>query len=103
MGENALKSLRQSAGDAHCMLNIAGVCDGQGCVLCHIRLAGTCGMGMKPPDTQATFGCNACHMHFDSNGKHGLKRMSEDWLFYALRGMARTTQWWIDHGYLVVV
>ena len=95
-------ALRQSAGhpDAGCMLNIAGVCTMQGCVLCHIRMMGEVGMGQKPDDTMATFGCGACHTHFDSNGTRGLKRGSEDWLFYALRGMARTHRWWREHGFV---
>ena len=97
-------ALRKSAGhpEAKCHLNIAGVCDMQGCVLCHIRIAGTCGMGLKPDDTQATFGCTACHRMFDSNGTKGLERNGQDWLFYALRGQARTIRWWIDHGYLTI-
>ncbi|MBB3832537.1 hypothetical protein FHR55_000703 [Xanthomonas arboricola] len=96
-------ALRKSAGhhDARCMLNIAGVCDGQGCMLCHIRIAGEVGGAQKPDDVCATFGCGACHRAFDSNGTtHGLKRGSEDWLFYALRGMARTLRWWHQHGFL---
>lgn len=96
------EKLRRSAAEAHCMLNIAGVCDMQGCVLCHIRLNDTCGMGLKPDDVQAVFGCTACHTHFDSNGRKGLKRGSEDWLFYALRGMARTIRWWVENGYISV-
>ncbi len=96
------QKLRDSAGhpDAHCMLNIAGVCDGQGCVLCHIRMAGEVGGGQKPDDTMASFGCGACHTVFDSNGVQGLKRGSEDWLYYGLRGMARTIRWWHQHGFI---
>lgn len=98
------QKLRDSAGhpDAHCMLNIAGVCTGQGCVLCHIRVNGECGTALKPDDTMAAFGCTACHAYFDSNGVHGLERGGEDWLFYALRGMARTWRWWVEHGYVQV-
>jgi hypothetical protein len=50
----------------------------------------------------ATFGCNACHTVFDSNGTHGLTRGGEDWLFYALRGMARTHRWWHQWGFLTI-
>lgn len=104
------QKLRDSAGhyDAHCMLQIEGVCADAttaktaGCVLCHIRMAGEVGGGQKPDDTMAAFGCNACHTVFDSNGVKGLKRGSEEWLFYALRGMARTIRWWHDHGYLTI-
>lgn len=99
------KKLRESAGhhDAHCMLNIAGVCDGQGCVLCHIRIAGEVGGAQKPDDVCATFGCTACHTALDGNGTtKGLVRGSQDWLFYSLRGMARTLRWWHEHGFLTI-
>lgn len=103
-----LSPLRASAGhpEAYCTLQIAGVCGDPttaktaGNVLCHIRLPDFCGMGMKPPDYLAALGCGPCHTHFDSNGKQGLKRGSEDWLFYALRGMARTHQFWHEYGFL---
>lgn len=97
--------LQRSAGheDAHCMLNIAGVCNYEGNVLCHIRLPGLCGGSMKPDDLMASFGCTACHDVFDQRRQvPGLERGSKDWLFYALRGMARTHQWWRVHGYLAV-
>lgn len=99
------QALRDSAGhyDAHCMLNIAGVCDMQGCMLCHIRMKGEVGGGQKPDDIMAAFGCGACHTAFDSNGTtKGLRRGSEDWLFYALRGMARTNRWWHEHGFITI-
>lgn len=98
------QKLRDSAGhhDARCMLNIAGVCTMQGCMLCHIRMMGEVGGGQKPDDTMAAFGCSACHTHFDSNGVRGLKRGSEEWLFYALRGMARTIRWWHEHGFIEI-
>lgn len=96
--------LRKAAAEAHCFLNIAGVCnsyqDGDGAVLCHIRLPGDCGVGMKPDDTCSTFGCAPCHRVFDANGCPPLSET--DWNFYALRGMARTTRWLYDHGYISI-
>jgi len=84
------------------MLNITDVCDPNGgCVLCHVRIPGQGGAGIKPDDTCASFGCVACHDVFDGR-KKGLTRGSEDWLFYALRGMARTQRWWFEHGLLAV-
>ena len=103
--------LRKSAGHhaAHCMLNIQGVCGDAtdaktaGCVLAHIRIAGEVGGAQKPDDFCAVLACNPCHTAFDSNGTgHGLKRGSEDWLYYALRGMARTLRWWHDNGFLAI-
>lgn len=104
------KKLRESAGhhDAHCMLQIEGVCGDAttsktaGNMLCHIRIAGEVGGGQKPDDTMAAFGCGPCHQAFDSNGIRGLERGGADWMFYALRGMARTLRWWHEHGYLTI-
>ncbi len=103
------KKLRESAGhhDAHCMLQIAGVCGDSttaktaGCVLAHIRY-GNAGFGQKPHDIHATFACGPCHTAFDSNGQRGLVRGSEEWLHYALRGQQWTQAWWHDHGYLTI-
>lgn len=102
------QKLRDSAGhpDAYCMLQIAGVCGdateskAAGNMLCHIRLPGECGAGMKPDDTCATFGCGPCHRVFDANGCPPLPH--EEWLFYALRGMTNTMRWWYAHGFLTI-
>jgi hypothetical protein len=105
------EALRKSPGhpDARCMLNIAGVCGDEtdsktaGCILAHIRMSGEVGGAQKPDDICATFACVPCHNHFDNNGTtKGLTRGSEDWLYYGLRGMARTLRWWYDHGYLSI-
>jgi hypothetical protein len=34
-------------------------------VLAHYRLAGTCGVGMKPNDPQGAWSCSACHDEID--------------------------------------
>ena len=34
-------------------------------VLAHYRLAGTCGIGMKPNDLQGAWACSACHDEID--------------------------------------
>lgn len=47
-----------------CTMRIPGVCnwDPETTVLCHSnRLADGKGMGLKAPDTEACFGCSACH------------------------------------------
>lgn len=101
-------ALRKSAGHhaARCMLNIAGVCPDHtesktaGCVLCHIRIVGEVGGGQKPDDHCATLGCGPCHTKFDGNGVPPLPEL--DWWFYALRGMARTHEFWRQHGFLSV-
>lgn len=102
------QKLRDSAGhpDARCMLNIAGVCPDNtesktaGCMVCHIRLVGEVGGGQKPDDVCATFGCGPCHRVFDGNGCAPMPEA--EWLFYALRGMARTLRWWHQHDFLTI-
>jgi hypothetical protein len=102
------QKLRDSAGhhDARCFLNIEGVCPDEtesktaGCMLCHVRLPGDVGGAQKPDDTCATFGCGPCHRKFDANGCDPLPY--EDWLYYAIRGMKRTTRWWYQHGFLTI-
>lgn len=105
------QKLRDSAGhhDAHCMLQIAGVCSDSttaktgGCVLCHFRLPGDVGGAQKPDDLNAGFGCNACHTAIDSNGTtKGIVRCSEEWYGYAMRAMVRTQRWWVNHGFISV-
>ena len=102
------QALRDSAGhpEAYCMLNVAGVCpDGTesktaGNMLCHLRLIGEVGGGQKPDDFCASFGCGPCHTALDGNG---VKPMPEaEWMFYSLRGMARTLRWWHQHGFLSI-
>ena len=34
-------------------------------ILAHYRLAGTCGIGMKPNDLQGAWACSACHDEID--------------------------------------
>lgn len=102
-------ALRKSAGhyDAHCMLQIEGVCGDStptkaaGCVLAHVRY-GNAGFGMKPNDTFGVFACGPCHTAFDSNGTRGIQRGTQEWLHYALRGIDRTQAWWAEHGFLTV-
>lgn len=64
-----MSKLRKSARGKHCTLRIPGVCNGnpETTVLCHIRLPGT-GIGRKPPDWQAVYGCSNCHDAFDGRG-----------------------------------
>lgn len=56
--------IRRSAKGEACTLMIPGVCtnDTSTTVLCHSnRLADGKGMGLKAPDTEACYGCCACH------------------------------------------
>lgn len=53
---------RRAARGQPCLVRLPG-CDGGGetTVLAHYRLAGYCGVGMKPPDVLASYCCGPCH------------------------------------------
>lgn len=66
--------LRDLARDEECLVRIPGICNHSSdtVVLSHYRLAGTCGAGMKPPDTNGAYACSSCHAYTDSReGNHG--------------------------------
>lgn len=70
-------NLRKAARGQPCMVRLPG-CDGGGetTVLAHYRLAGTCGVGIKPPDELGANCCGPCHALVDGRTKppHGLTR-----------------------------
>lgn len=56
--------IRRSAKGEACTMLIPGICNGDPSttVLCHSnRLEDGKGMGLKAPDTEACYGCSACH------------------------------------------
>lgn len=63
--------LRKLAKGKPCLVRIPTVCnhDPATTVLAHIRMAGTCGMGLKPPDTCAAWCCSACHDLIDGRAR----------------------------------
>jgi hypothetical protein len=93
----------QSANGQPCTLEIAG----QPCapretvVLAHIPIPGNHGAALKPDDLCAAYGCSTCHDLLDGRIP-GLERGSADWLFYALRGMARTLRLLHDAGIVTI-
>lgn len=104
------KALRQSAGhpDAYCTVQLEGICPDHtdaktaGCMLAHWRFAGNAGGAQKPDDLCAGLACGPCHTAMDSNGVKGIKRGSEEWLFYAFRSTMRTQRFWYDHGFITI-
>jgi hypothetical protein len=64
-------NLRREARNRDCMVRIPGICDGGGetTVLAHYRLAGTCGVGIKPPDILGAWCCGPCHDMVDGRVK----------------------------------
>lgn len=57
---------RSAARGQSCLIRLPG-CNGGGetTCLCHYRLAGYSGTGLKPPDSMGAFGCSNCHAVVD--------------------------------------
>lgn len=95
-----MKNLRKTARGRECQLRIPGICNfnPETTVLAHYRMAGICGTGIKPGDTQAAFACSSCHDAVDGRIKTGFTR-DELRLFHA-EGVFRTQQILRDEGKL---
>ena len=61
-----MSALRNAARGKACQVRLP-CCNGnpETTVSAHYRLAGTCGVGMKPPDELAADACSACHDECD--------------------------------------
>lgn len=90
-----MTDLTKLARDRECLIRIPGVCNGdrETTVLCHIRMIGVSGGGLKAPDLLGAHGCSACHAVVDGQTKSeygpGERRL------LLLEGMARTQAWLI--------
>jgi len=83
-------NLRKEARGRGCMVRIPDVCNhnSETVVLCHYRLAGVSGIGMKSPDILGAWACSACHDAIDRRAHTDLDR---DYVrLLHLEGMART-------------
>lgn len=89
--------LRSSARGEDCTFNIVGVCnhDNSTTVLCHLPDESG-GMGKKPDDISAAFGCSACHNVLDGRTLVSNWGVDKDW--YMRRAMIRTWRRWIEMG-----
>ena len=58
-----MSKIRKSARGQECQVRFPGICNGnpETVVAAHIRVAGTCGVGMKPSDLATVRACSACH------------------------------------------
>ena len=85
-----MTKLRKEARGRGCMVRIPDVCNhnSETVVLCHYRLAGVSGIGMKSPDVIGAWACSACHDTIDRRAHTDLDR---DYVrLLHLEGMART-------------
>ena len=98
-----MSKIRKSARGQQCQIRLAGICNHnpETVVLAHYRMAGTCGMGMKPSDIQAAYACDICHSAVDGRLKTDLSRDELQTAF--AEGVMRTQQILIKQGLLKVV
>lgn len=91
-------NLRNLANGAPCLIRVPGVCnhDPATTVLCHVRMSGISGMGLKAPDLIAALGCSRCHDFVD--GRSNPANTAEYRRTLLLEGMARTVYYWIEKG-----
>ena len=62
-------NLRREAIDRQCQIRLDG-CQTAPCCLCHFRIIGISGMGMKSPDLFGAWGCASCHEKVDTSMRH---------------------------------
>jgi hypothetical protein len=89
--------LTKAARGRECQIRIPGVCNGnpETTVLAHYRMAGTCGMGMKPNDLQGAWACSACHDYVDSRRNAADRAEARQ---YHAEGVMRTQAILISEG-----
>lgn len=86
-----MSKIRKSARGKQCLVRIPGVCNftPETVIAAHIRIAGTCGVGMKPSDLLTVRACSACHDVIDGRVRpKGLKK--EDLILYVHEAHCRT-------------
>ncbi len=85
-------NLRKLARGRDCMIRIGGVCNfnPETTVLAHYRMAGLCGMGIKPNNLQGAWACSACHDACDGRTKTAYSR--DELRLMHLEGVLRTQQ-----------
>lgn len=62
-----MSKLTKLAKGRQCQVRLNGICNHnpETTVLAHYRMAGTCGVGMKPDDMQGAWACSECHSEID--------------------------------------
>lgn len=95
-------NLRNSARGQDCLIRVPGYClfMPETVVLCHYRIAGISGIGMKSPDLLGAFGCSACHAVVDGQQQSHFTR--EELRLMLAEGVFRTQLVWLDSGILVI-
>ena len=66
-----MSKLTKLARGRDCQVRLPGICNHnpETTVLAHYRLAGTCGMGIKPHDLLGAWACSSCHDEIDRRSR----------------------------------
>lgn len=94
-----MSKITESARGEQCQVRLIGVCNHnpETVVLAHYRMAGTCGVGIKPIDIQGAYACSACHDEIDRRTQY----LEEDEVRLAFaEGVMRTQAILFDKGLL---
>lgn len=86
-----MSKLTNAARDRECQIRYPG-CSSESSttVLAHYRLAGTCGMGIKPNDLQAAWACAYCHDIADGRLRAPAVLSREEVRLFHAEGVMRT-------------
>lgn len=97
-----MTDLRKLARGQHCLIRVPGICTHtpETVVLCHYRMSGISGMGMKSPDLFGAYGCYACHAVVDGHQRCSWSR--QELLIMLAEGVFRTQLILLESGVLVV-
>lgn len=95
-------NLRKAAAGEPCEIRVPGECrrDDAYTVLCHVRIVGISGAGLKAPDVIAALGCDRCHDICDGRVPT-LTYTYEQRRLMLLEGMARTQAKRIEQGLIL--
>lgn len=86
-----MSKLTNAARDRECQVRYPGCSSEPGTtVLAHYRLAGTCGMGIKPNDLQAAWACAYCHDIADGRLRAPVALSRQEVRLYHAEGVMRT-------------
>lgn len=83
-----MTNLRKQARGRPCQIRLPNICnfDPTTTVLCHLRLIGVSGMGLKSADLLGSWGCSSCHQAVDASDHLDYEKRRAA----LLEGMART-------------
>jgi hypothetical protein len=95
------EALRRSAAGETCTLRLPGCLGRHGVVLAHVRLPDT-GMGRKPDDLDAVYGCARCHDLIDGRVPWPVHAPGADLLTSELFALSRTHRRMWERGLITV-